>query len=649
MTRQTAGSIVRKASPALVLIACLLPYWNALDNGFTYDDHYVVAGNDLVRSLDVVRIFGSPFWEGFTTAGAGTYYRPLTILTYAIDHALAGLRPGFFHLTNLILHAAASMLVLLLTRRLVRSDRAALAAGLIFAVHPVHTEAVSSIAGRSDILVTLFGTAALLCHLSRRALLRAAVAPLVLLALCSKEIALVVPGLLVVCDLVWPGSAGQSRSERIRRLGSRHAGSAAAVVAFLALRWVAVGSGSVPPSPLDNPLVDHGAAAALFTLPAILAHYARLLVYPVSLSVDYGFNQIPVATSPGPGFVLVLAAVGLAVAYVRRGGRVSPTGTVAGAILMFPILAAANPVMVSGSMLSERYLYLPSVGFVLLLAASAHRFRPAWADDRSRRIVASVLVAAAVLAGGLRVVDRNRDWQDDRHLFAAAVDVTPNSVRARLNYAEILASSGDHASAVPHYAHVLGIKPDYPIVNLKMARALQGAGQPEAAVTYYETTTRLSPGLAEAWTGLGSLAIRLGRDQDAERAIRAAIALTPGNAFLYIQLGVIYQRRGEPTKAIEAYERALAGDYRHPGVYCNLGVIYRSAGDLDAARAMFDTALDLAPDMPLPHYHMGGIETDAGNRPEAIAHFERFLETWDRDEGVADRVRQNLRRLRSSS
>jgi len=115
-----------------------------------------VASNDLVRSVSLVEIFSQPFWKGFASEGAGSYFRPLTILTYALDHAVYGLSATGFHTTNILLHSLVAVLVFLLVMRLVKSDHVALIAGLIFAVHPALSEAVSSISARSDVLVTGF-------------------------------------------------------------------------------------------------------------------------------------------------------------------------------------------------------------------------------------------------------------------------------------------------------------------------------------------------------------------------------------------------------------------------------------------------------------------------------------------------------------
>jgi tetratricopeptide (TPR) repeat protein len=657
MPQRYPRNTVRVLSFIILALACFLPYWNSLGNDFVYDDHYVVESNAVVRSLSVVDIFTSPFWQGFASETGGTYYRPLTVLTYALDYAVSGATARQFHKTNLLLHTLSTLLVFLLTGRLIRSNRAALLAAVLFAVHPVHTEAVSNVAGRSDILVGLFFVLTLLVFLSRNHSLRPLYGIPLMLAICSKEIGVAIPAILIACDVVWPRSHRQTPAGK--RWGARvaeHAPSLVVVISFMLLRWNAIGSlATVVPSPLDNPLVEHGFLASCFTLPAILSHYVRLLVFPISLSVDYGYNQIPVATGPGLGFLALLGIAGAAFTFRSKLKSISPTVVAGTLILGLPLLLTANPFMATGSILSERYLYLPSIGFVLIIAAVAHRYRPS-ALDYSRQKLGWILIGLVAVTGGLRTADRNLDWKNDEALFASAVRETPNSVRANLNYAEVLSGRGDYVSASRHYLRVLQLKSDYPIVNLKLARTLQRSGQPNKALHYYRTTTQLSPGLAEAWRGLGSLSLNLGDDKAAEEAYRSALRLTPRNASLHNQLGVIYQKRGDNVKAVAAYERAIEGDYRHPGVFCNLGVIYQKSGNIDQARRAFNAALEIAPEMALVHLHIGSLEQESGNAEQAILHYEKFLAKWKpqvagvtRDPGIANQVRQNLTYLRLTS
>ena len=464
-----------------------------------------------------------------------------------------------------------------------------------------------------------------------------------------KKIALVIPLILVVCDAFWPRVLpNATRLMRLFHLALSQIPAALAIIVFWVLRWSAVGNlSTVTPSPMDNPLIEHGFLTSLFTLPSILGHYGRLLLYPISLSIDYGFNQIPVVTAPDLSLLFLGVGVCVLVWQHAKSGALSPITAVSLTMLCLPVLVAANPLVPTGSILFERYLYFPSVGFALLLSTAAHRFHPSSINEGLRRWIGWGLVAVVALGGGLRTVDRNEDWQNDETLFAAAVVETPNSVRANINYAETLTNKGYFASAAKYFERVLAVKSDYP--NLKLARVLQQSGHPEKALRYFEATTQLNPGFVEAWTGLGALSLKMGKESIAENAFHSALALAPDRSMLHNQLGVIYQRRGDIRKAAKAYQLAIEGNYRHPVTYCNLGVVYQASGHLGMAREAFNEALEMAPAMPLLHFHIGSLEQKSGNTGQAIEHFEKFLSTWDRDPAVTDTVRHSLALLRQTS
>ncbi len=630
----------------LVVLAAGLVYLNSLSNGFVYDDHFVVVQNDLVHRVDLPRIFGNEYWSGFSQDGGGTYYRPLTTLSFALDYAAWGEDPFGFHLTNLILHAISTFLLYLVCIRLIRNRPAALFAALLFAVHPVHTEAVSNISGRSDLLFGVFGLTALLLYIRNSA--RFGTAAVVFLALCAKESALVLPALFLFCDLIWkPNAAPNLRAYLWKRFCAHHVWTLASVAAFIVLRVIAVGNlRPVTPSPLDNPLVGADLAARLFTLPALVLHNLRLLTFPARLSADYSFNQIPVFTSPFHlQFVLgslVLFLAGLAV--VRCWGR-SRIGIFGVGLVWLPLALNLNPVLPAGSILAERYLYLPSAGFCLLVGLAALRLRSDWLARPARRQVCLALALLLLAAGAYRTIVRNRDWRNDEALFRSAVAACPNSIRAHLNLALLLHKKGSFSEAVSEYRQILSIQGAFPAVHYDLAEAYRHLGQQGKALYHYRQAVRFKPDFVEAWTALGNLCLNLGKVADAERAFKTALDLSPKLAGLYNQLGVIYQSRGDLTSARDAYEKAISGNYHHPGVFCNLGVVYAQQGRLELARKAYHLALKLQPDLAIAHFHLANLYRNEGNAAPAIEHYRAFLQYRKDDPRYIDQARKHIRSL----
>lgn len=420
------------------------------------------------------------------------------------------------------------------------------------------------------------------------------------------------------------------------------------LAAFLMLRAYAVGNLlPVSPSPLDNPLVDAPLAHCLLTIPVVILHYLRLLVYPVTLSVDYSFNQIPVNSSIYSwSFVAGLCTVVLASWGVSRIWGRSPLAAFGVSLLVIPLLLNLNPLVSSGTMLAERYLYLPSMGFCLLVGLAFHSVQSMARSPGQRHILIG-LAAVLVVAGTARTVLRNKEWRTDETLFRSATVSTPRSVRAHLNLAFLLKNKGDVQGAIQHYREILSIKPDYPVVNYNLAESYRGMRQNKHALCYCKQAARHRPGFVEAWTSLGNLYLSLGKDLEAESAFEVALNLSPDLAFVHNQIGVIRQRKGDYASAREAYQRAIEGNYREPGVFCNIGVAYE--GRKEEARQAYLQELSLRPDLAIAHYHLGNLYRDQGLNSSAMNHYRTFLRHWKEDPQYIKIVRQSILALDTST
>ena len=608
--------IGRVLGSALLILAVVLVFYNSLQNEFVYDDHFVVVQNAKVKTLDPLDLLTTEYWSGFKQEGMGTYYRPLTILTFALDYLTWGENPLGFHLTNLLIHAAATVLLFLFLFRLSVPKLAAFAAALLFAIHPVHTEAVANISGRSDLLLAVFALLLLIFHTGggRRYVLGAACS--LFLALLCKESALVLPAVVIFYDVIFLHKKNQSLTSFLKaRVRSHHIWLWASVGVYMVLRVIAVGNLlPVSPSPLDNPLAEAPVSHRLMTLPVLVLHYTRLLVFPATLSVDYSFNQIPVVSSILNGEFALGACVMLLFGWtIQKVWRKSPPGAFAAGLIVIPLSLNLNTLLPSGTLLAERYLYLPSVGFCLLVALAF-----VYCLDRARKpgqLVLIIGISAILLCGsGVRTVLRNRDWRTDETLFKSATMATPNSVRAHLNVAFLLRNKGDIQGAIHHYHRILAIKPDYPIVNYNLAETYKGLKDQETALHYYEQAARHRPGFVEAWTSLGKMYLDLGKELEAESAFEVALNLSPDLAFVHNQIGVIKQRKGEHAAAREAYQKAIDGNYRSPGVFCNLGVAYANEGRHEEALQSYLQALSLRPDLAIAHYHLGNLYREQGKK-----------------------------------
>ncbi len=392
-----------------VALCALVVYLGALWNRFAFDDLPIVLWNSLFAKPGAWwRAFAASYWP--PELGGGMY-RPLTISTYALDWKVA--RVPWFHAVNLFWHAGASVAVAALARRWA-GDKAALAAGLIFAVHPVHVEAVANIAGRAELMAALFAVLAVYAALGRDQIAWSALAGA--LALLCKENGAVVPGLIV-----WGWMAGLAHPPR-RRMALYVASWLAVGAAYAVLRWYVLH----PYAGVYNVAAQFVGAspwAVRLTAVAAFADFARLLVLPLHLRVDYSPAERTLVTSPFDGRfllgVLCLAVwAALLVLAWRRDRKVEAFGLGWIGLALLPV---ANLLYPAGVLVAERTLYLPSVGLALAAGAALAQLG-ALQPQRLARVLGLVVVA-----GGVRTAWRVPVWRDELSVVLSELEDSPRS------------------------------------------------------------------------------------------------------------------------------------------------------------------------------------------------------------------------------
>lgn len=382
-------------------------YLGVLWNGFALDDNPIVVFNPLLHAPGAVwRAFLTSYWP---PEMGGGLYRPLPIATYSLDWKIWP-AAWWFHAVNVAWHASASALVAMLARRW-SGDRAALVAGLLFAVHPVHVEAVANVVGRAELMAALFALLAVYAALQRDNVGWSAAA--FACALFSKESAVMVPALVA-----WGWTVGVARPSRSRIIGYAVSWAAVGVLYFVTRQTALQGRAEIPS--LAAVFIGASPWQIRLTAVAAFADMARLLVFPLTLRVDYSPAERTLVTSPlDARFVVgVLCLVvwgGLLALAWRRGRRVEAFGLGWIAIALLPV---ANLVFPVGILVAERTLYLPSAGLALAVGAWAKNLAPA----RLR-----MAVVALVLAGGLRTALRVPVWRDLNSVVLSELEDSPRS------------------------------------------------------------------------------------------------------------------------------------------------------------------------------------------------------------------------------
>jgi protein O-mannosyl-transferase len=366
-------------------------------------------------------------------------YRPFTTFSYMFNYAVLGNqgRPAGYHWINLLLHTGNVLLLFFLALRLGRQLWPAFFLSAIWAVHPLSTEAVTNIIGRADLLAAGAVLGAFLAYLladesdgSRRLAWLIACALAVTLGVFSKESAVAVLGVVVLYDLMFRWNTGS----RTRLLWGW-----LAIVAPLAFLWyqrATVLSGVTAQFPaVDNPIIGAGFWTGRLTALAMIPRYVWLIVWPRQLSADYSFDQIPLATGRAGDWIawIVVAAIFAAtLTVVRR----SPLVFFAAAAAFVCFLPASNLIILSGTIMAERLVYLSSAGVIACIVMALYSS----AFDTWRIPVAAVLCLVIGACAG-RTWVRNRDWQNDLTLWTATAEASPRSFKAHGALAEALYNS----------------------------------------------------------------------------------------------------------------------------------------------------------------------------------------------------------------
>ncbi len=599
-----------------VVLAAVLPYLSAFGNAYVRDDEVIIRDNPAFASWPALLHGLTRNYWGDAQPDCGLW-RPVVLASFAVDRWLGGPGTTLSTAIDLAIHAGVCLALLALMLRLRVAWQGALAATLLFAVHPVHTEAVTGFVGRADTLSTLFVLLALLCHRAipvagARARLGACAA--LLLALLTKENALVVLALLPMMDWWLPSPDRDGRPVTLRSRWRRdYLPYLLLACLVLAARWQVLGElgpRTETIAPLFNPLVPavqtplgdvRGASPsqALWTPFVLVAHAARLLVWPATLSMDYSYDQIPLADSPFDPRVLagLAIAAGLLLLCVRLARR-APAAAFGLAFLAVAWVPVSNLLVPIGTFFGERLLYLPSAGFLIaigvlcaaLLAPGERAPRQQVAPQRARwRGVTQVLLVVALLAGAAHTWARNPVWRDTGTVTADMVATAPRSVFAQYARGMYLSESADKAQqdgqperaralldeADAHLRRALALAPEHDPAHRAAISVARARNDLLGSLPLYARLAQLAPGDPLVLGGWASALITLSHAQGGEAGAASA------------------------REALEHLDAALALDTHYVDALVTRALLLRDAFDRPAdAAANLRRALGLRPNHP---------------------------------------------------
>jgi Flp pilus assembly protein TadD len=610
---------------AVALGVALVAYLNALDNQFVYDDRYQILKNPTIADpANIPRMFTQGVWQFMNRAAegaVGAYYRPLFNVALIVNHRLFGLDPFGWHAVSLLLHLGVTAGVYVLGRRWGLATWAAAAAALVFAVHPTHVESVAWASGVPDPLAGALLVGALLVYERYRAeggwrhwLLGASVA-LALLAMLTKETAIVFPAFVWVRELL--DRAEGEASPPIARAVARAAAFGAAAAVYLGMRYAVLGFlGKVEPKAAGVP-GDH----VLWTIPSVLVHYARTLAvpYPLSLTYDVTFVASP-ADVRFWASALALAALVAAAVWLARRSTPAALSLCWLALFLLPVLnlKAFNP---DESLVHDRYLYLPSIGFCLLAGMALERLAARFGERREAVFTWTTAGVAAVLL--VLTVVQNTTWADDFTMASHAIERDPQRPFFYNYLGAMHTERGSAAEAEAWYRRALELRPGYYDALTNLGDACRTQNRPDEAERYYLQAIEAGAPYYNTRYNLATVYMPAGRYAEAREQLAGAIEIQP-TAEAHYALGWVHSQEGDAASAERAYVRALELKPEYPEPRINLAMMQTGQGRHKEALDNLLYVQTLAPQHPVMLFGLGDLYMRTNRFKEALAPFAQL-------------------------
>jgi len=617
----------------LVLVVAFVTFLPCLRAGFVYDDRENVVENHAYRGLG-----GAQLEWMFTTFHMG-HYQPLSWISLGLDYLIWGLNPLGYHLTNVLLHAVNSVLVMLLAARLLRQNPAskvsrgvvagATLAALVFAVHPLRVESVAWVTERRDVLSSFFLLSCVLAYLrahqnppdASRRRWQFAVLGLYALSLLSRAMGATLPIILLLLDW-YP----------LRRFGHRPAsprteGSRAVLLEKIPFFALAAGAAVLAPIAQREvgatiSLTDHGFVERLAQACYGLVFYVVHSVAPIGLSPIY---VLDLPLNPWRA-KYVLSALGLASVLmgwlvIRRGRPWLCAALSAYVILLLPVLGFFQ----SGRQeVADRYSYLPSIVWSIVIGAGLARL---W-EDRARRTSATIAAGAAILAvAGLATLTARqcKVWQSDLALWRHAVQRGEANFISRYSLGCVLAQGGDEQAAIEQFQAALVLNPAHVKSLYNLGNALSVTDRREEAVETYRRAIEIEPANGRVCYELGRVLGELGRSDKAAAAYREAIRLLPDDPRPRVNLGIILASWGEAERAMALYREAIAVRPDQKDAHYNLGNSLAGLGRFQEAESEYRRAIESHPGFADARVNLGVVLLRQGRAEEARRQFEAAL------------------------
>jgi len=613
---------------ALILIAVVsfAAYYNTLTGEFVWDDRELILDNYYIKNWgNLFTNISSDFFFTSREEGKIGYYRPVITLSYMINYSCFKINPLGYHLINIIFHLINGILVYFLAIRLLGSHRMSLLASLLFAVHPVHTESVSWIAGRTDVISCTFFLTSFYFYLQfakNKGLFFYVLSLLSFtLSLFSKEMAISLPLILIAYDYYYTmEGVKEGLIKRVRYWAPFFA----IIFIFLFIKYALLNIS------MGNPHVaSFGKFFTMVTFGKAFIYYLKKLLWPFQLNA---YVVLPFITNiVSPYVLLTLSILALSLYSILKHGHKSKGTTFSLAFFWITFIPISNFIPISappdmGFPTCERFLYIPSIGFSMVAAFALENLIINFSSTTYRKVILYFLLLAMFSAYLTATLIRNEDWQEELHFYKKTSKSSPLAYIIHNNLGSAYINNKMYEEAKEKFHYILKLKPEFHYANLNLGVVYYHEGEHDEAIKEYQKALRSHPEFAKPHCNLATIYIERKLYDQAWEECRKAIKYNPTLGEAHNNLGTLYEIEGDFDRAIEEYQKALKMKPYLAKAYYNLGNVYSAKGLNDKAIKELKEALILDPDHADTHNNLGICYKKKGLYDKAIEKYQKAID-----------------------
>jgi len=565
----------------LIILLSVVIFANTIKNEFVWDDKSFIIQDNEIKDL-------SNSGKFFTEDVQGVY-RPLRTLAYAISYQLWGEFPFYYHIQAIVIHIICSLLVFFIFLRILKKWKLSLFAALLFAAHPIHTESISFITASFDQIAILFLLSSFLLYIKDK---KMGSIVFYLFAALSSEIAIVLPFLIGLYDFTFKL---KPTKENLKKQLRKYIPYIAIFLVFLFIRFFLIKI--VGRVDLDG--LGWSYSLRLLNMPKVFFKYILLLLWPLGLSVKHTIlisNSIFESSLLIP-IVLLIVLVFLSFKMYKKSK-----------IIFFSIwfffisLLPVSNIIPIQRLMTEAYLYLPSIGFVLFLSYMIDRIQYLKIRQLGKKNLKKISLAIfiiLIIGYSAVTIKRNMDWKDELTLWERTVEVNPKSAIAYNNLGLAYNEKGDYMNAGKAFLRSIELNPRRAVTFYNIGLLYGRLNVINDSIKAYEFAVELDPGMIEAHINLGMMYDQKEMYEEAYSEYLSALEIDPESFSAYVSIGNHFDRLKEYDKAVENYEKAIELNTNDAIVHYNLGVVYLKKNEFDNAEDEFLTVLDISPDFYL--------------------------------------------------